>query len=123
MNITPPSSTKNDSAQKLTQSLRAISDPVRRRILQALKENKTGAASNEAIGKQSTTRPQAGKPFGLCASDIEERIKLSQPTISHHMAILTRAGLVEGKKSGQWVWYRRNEAGLRGLVHSLRKNL
>ena len=34
----------------------------------------------------------------LCAGDIEERVQLSQPTISHHMAILTKAGLVEATK-------------------------
>ena len=55
----------------------------------------------------------------MCASDIEQRIHLSQPTISHHMAILTKAGVVEAKKLGLWVWYRRNEgalAGVRALV-------
>jgi len=34
-----------------------------------------------------------GKDVGLCASDIEQRIHLSQSTISHHMAVLTRAGV------------------------------
>jgi hypothetical protein len=41
----------------------------------------------------------------------------------HHMAILTKAGVVEAKKIGLWVWYRRNEAVLRGLGRSLRKSL
>jgi len=60
---------------------------------------------------------------GLCASDVEQRIHLSQPTISHHMAILTRAGVVEAKKIGLWRWYQRNETALREFVRALKKSL
>src|SRR5579862_4363410 len=97
-----------DPEQALNRMLHAIADPTRRRILQALKER--GACS-------------IGKDVGLCASDIEPRVHLSQPTISHHMSILTKAGLVEAKKLGQWRWYRRNEKALRRLVKSLRVQL
>lgn len=95
-------------ANFLNGALHAIADPTRRRILCALKQH--GADS-------------ARKNSGLCAGDVEERIALSQPTISHHMAILTRAGLVEAVKQGQWRWYRRNEKMLRRLVKSLRAEL
>lgn len=88
--------------------LHAVANPTRRRILHVLKE--PGGCS-------------IGKDVGLCASDIEQRIHLSQPTISHHMAILTKAGVVEAKKLGLWVWYRRNEAMLREFGRSLRKSL
>lgn len=94
--------------QALTRILQAIADPTRRRILQALKER--GGCS-------------IGKDIGLCASDIEERIHLSQPTISHHMAILKDAGLVQAKKQGQWMWYRRNEKALGDLTRKLREGL
>jgi DNA-binding transcriptional ArsR family regulator len=97
-----------DPEQSLNRALHAISDPTRRRILQALKER--GASS-------------IGKDEGLCASDIELRIHLSQPTISHHMSVLTKAGLVEAKKLGQWVWYRRNETALRAFARALRASL
>lgn len=93
------------SDQLLGRMLHAVADPTRRRILQSLKEK--GGCS-------------LGKNVGLCASDVEQRIQLSQPTISHHMAILQKAGLVEGKKLGQWMWYRRNEKALREFARSLR---
>src|ERR1700693_6547226 len=93
---------------KLDLILHAIADPTRRRILQALKEH--GGCS-------------IGKDVGLCASDIEQRIHLSQPTISHHMAILTKAGVAEAKKLGLSDWYRRNEAALREFGKTLRKSL
>src|SRR5579863_5925387 len=97
----------------LDRSLHAIADPTRRRILQALKQR----------GSTPSGTPAGSKPNGLCAGDIEERVRLSQPTISHHMAILTKAGLVDAAKQGQWRWYRRNEKALRRLVKSLRTQL
>src|SRR6202047_2475562 len=93
---------------ELDRILHAVADPTRRRILSALKE--LGGCS-------------IGKDVGLCASDIEQRIHLSQPTISHHMAILTKAGLVEAKKLGLWRWYRRNETAFREFARALKKNL
>ena len=86
--------------------LHAIADPTRRRILQALKKVDS-----------------SGTHSGLCASDIEMKIHLSQPTISHHMAVLEKAGLVDVKKKGLWRWYRRNEAALSAFTRKLRRTL
>jgi len=44
-------------------------------------------------------------PGRVCACDIVAALGLSQPTISHHMAILTQAGLVTGRKAGKWMHY------------------
>lgn len=95
------------SDASLDRALHAIADPTRRRILLVLKEAKNSEA----------------KPGCLCGGDIEQRIHLSQPTISHHMAILTTAGLVEATKEGQWRWYRRNEKAIRQVVKTLRGKL
>ncbi len=97
----------------LDKALQAIADPTRRRILQVLREG-------TAEAKQSNRHaPNAC----LCGGEIEERIRLSQPTISHHMSILTKAGLVEASKQGQWRWYRRNEKAIRQVVKMLRGKL
>lgn len=99
----------------LDRALHAIADPTRRRILHALKQGETDArAAGQRVG--------ASGPC-LCAGDIEERVQLSQPTISHHMAILTKAGLVEATKKGQWRWYRRDEKAIRMVVKMLRGRL
>jgi DNA-binding transcriptional ArsR family regulator len=39
------------------------------------------------------------------------------------MSILTKAGLVEATKNGQWRWYRRNEKVIRRVVKTLRGKL
>src|ERR1700691_3300630 len=99
----------SSSESSLDRALQAIADPTRRRILQALKEAEE-EAKLEKGGMAGTS---------LCAEAIEERVRLSQPTISHHMAILTKAGLVEAVKQGQWRWYRRNEKAIRLLMKHL----
>lgn len=96
----------------LDRALHAISDPTRRRILLALKE-----------GEAETKAEKSAAGPCLCAGDIEARVKLSQPTISHHMAILTEAGLVEATKKGQWRWYRRNPKAIRMMMKTLREKL
>lgn len=88
--------------------LHAIADPTRRRILHLLKEK-----SANSIGKEN----------GLCAADIEARIKLSQPTVSHHMRILEKAMVVEAKREGHWRWYRRNEKLLADMMRQLKLHL
>jgi ArsR family transcriptional regulator len=92
----------------LDRCLHAIADPARRRILRALNDHAT---------------PSNGKTTGLCGGDIEEKVRLSQPTISHHMSILTKSGLVDAVKQGQWRWYRRNETAIRQLLKTLRTKL
>src|ERR671931_118700 len=88
--------------------LQAIGDPARRKILRLLKER--GCCSIE-------------KSTGMCACDIEARMKLSQPTISHHMRVLTNAGLVQATKIGPWMWYRRNEKAIQEFLGALRDDL
>ena len=92
----------------LDRFLHALADPTRRAILRLLKEE--GCCS-------------LGKAVGLCASDIEARVKRSQPTVSHHMAVLTQAGLVKAEKLGTWMWYRRDEKVLKELVEALGTDL
>ena len=47
---------------------------------------------------------QATEPVCIC--DLTATFDLSQPTISHHMAKLKDAGLVESEKKGIWIYYR-----------------
>jgi ArsR family transcriptional regulator len=101
------------SEDSLDRALHAIADPTRRRILLILKNS----------GESKTPSPSHVHASCLCGGDIEERIRLSQPTISHHMTILTKAGLVEATKHGQWRWYRRNDKAIRQVVKMLRGKL
>jgi DNA-binding transcriptional ArsR family regulator len=91
--------------------LHAIADRTRRRILRELKK------------KNARIAGFAGKQAGLCAFEIEKRIQLSQPTISHHMRILERAGLVDAKRDGHRRRYRRNEELITEMLGEIKKQL
>jgi len=41
----------------------------------------------------------------VCICDFTASLDLTQPTISHHMAKLREAGLVDCEKRGIWVYY------------------
>jgi len=96
------------AAANLDRFLHAIADPTRRRILEALKEK-----GGNSLGKDT----------GLCAFDIEQRVKLAQPTVSHHMRILEKANLVVVSREGHWRWYRRNERLLLEMMRYLKKQI
>lgn len=42
----------------------------------------------------------------VCACAMVEPLGKSQPTVSHHLKVLTEAGLITGEKRGRWIWYR-----------------
>jgi ArsR family transcriptional regulator len=46
---------------------------------------------------------------GVCGLLLARKLRVSQPTLSEHMRILTQAGLVRGKRIKQWTFYRRDE--------------
>lgn len=84
--------------------MKALADPARLRIVEFLR------------------RPDAGccvLPDRVCACDVETLLGLSQPAISHHMKILTQAGLVSGEKHGRWMYYRLEPAAFARLVAAL----
>ena len=95
-------------SQDLAAFLHAIADPARRRILNILKEKRVSSTNSKT---------------GLCAGDIEERVKLAQPTVSHHMRVLEKAGLVKVRKHGHWRRYRRSEKRISGMTRALKQNL
>lgn len=45
----------------------------------------------------------------LSVTEIVEQIDVSQPTVSHHLAILRQAGLVETRQKGKQIFYTLNQ--------------
>lgn len=41
----------------------------------------------------------------MCACKILKDFNIKQPTLSHHMKVLTECGLVTSKKEGKWMHY------------------
>lgn len=78
-------------ATELAHAFSALADPIRLQVLSIL------AASPEGE---------------VCVCEFVEPLAKSQPTVSHHLKILSEAGLVTGDRRGKWVWYSLNRARL-----------
>ncbi len=68
--------------EKLAAAFKALGDPTRLRIYQAIK------AQDD-----------------ICACMILEEMDITQPTLSHHVKQLCAAGLVNCRKDGRWMHY------------------
>jgi ArsR family transcriptional regulator, arsenate/arsenite/antimonite-responsive transcriptional repressor len=75
----------DEAANELAIKLKALSDPVRLRLLSLVASHSGGEA---------------------CVCDISVGIHVSQPTVSHHLKVLRTAGLLESERRGSWVYYR-----------------
>jgi len=52
---------------------------------------------------------------GVCGLLIARKLRVSQPTASEHLNILSRAGLVRGKRLKQWTFYKRDKAEIKRI--------
>ncbi|MGQ9474622.1 MAG: ArsR/SmtB family transcription factor [Actinomycetota bacterium] len=50
-----------------------------------------------------------------CVCDIEEKLGISQPLASHHLAVLREAGLVKVQRKGTWAYYSLRREGVEKL--------
>jgi len=84
-----------DTDVELGVALKAIAEPLRWRIVNAL-------AAEE-----------------LCVCHLTEDLEVPQPLISHHLRVLRDAGLVESEKWRYWTYYRLKPAALAALGDEL----
>ena len=80
----------------LIEILKALADPIRLSIV-----------------KKLFTREE------LCACDILDNYKITQPTLSFHMKKLTKCGLVSSRQDGTWVRYKVNSDLYSRLMNEL----
>ena len=74
----------HDDAVELAKILKALADPIRLRLVSII----------------------AASPSGeVCTCDLPELLDRSQPTISHHLTQLAKAGIVEREQRGKWAWF------------------
>ena len=58
---------------------------------------------------------------GVCSVLIARKLRVSQPTASVHLQVLARAGLIQGKRVKQWVFYKRNERRIEEVKRTVLK--
>ncbi len=75
----------DENAEHLSRSLKALADPARIRLLSMVAAHEDGEA---------------------CVCDLTEPLRLSQPTVSHHLKVLVDSGYLTRSKRGTWAYYR-----------------
>jgi ArsR family transcriptional regulator len=53
----------------------------------------------------------------LCSCEVMAALELTQPTTSHHLGILERAGLLTSKRNGKWVFYKISNSKVHDLIN------
>ena len=72
-----------EQAARMAAIAKALGDPVRLQLVDLL-------------------RRHAGK---VCVCELVPLFEISQPTLSHHLKILRRAGIVDSERRGLWAYY------------------
>lgn len=71
-------------AEDLASDFKVLADPVRLRLLSLI----------------------ASVPKGeVCACDLNDPLDRSQATVSHHLSVLAKAGLITREQRGKWAWF------------------
>jgi len=79
--------------------LKALADPVRLRLVSII----------------------AADPAGeVCACDLPAMVDRTQPTTSHHLSQLVKAGILDRQQRGRWAWFRVRSDRLDALAGALR---
>ncbi|MEB3278975.1 MAG: metalloregulator ArsR/SmtB family transcription factor [Lyngbya sp.] len=76
----------SESSTLLAAGFHALSDPLRMEIIAQLREAE------------------------LCVCELCEQLDLAQSKLSFHLKILKKAGLVQSRAEGRWIYYRLNLA-------------
>ncbi len=71
-------------AERRAALLKAVAEPARLQLLSLIRDSADGEA---------------------CVCDMADAVGLTQPTVSHHLKVLTDAGLLARQRRGTWAWY------------------
>jgi ArsR family transcriptional regulator, arsenate/arsenite/antimonite-responsive transcriptional repressor len=85
-------------AEILSERFAALGDPVRLRLVSLLANAEGGA---------------------VCVCDLTGPVDRSQGTVSHHLKVLSKAGLITAEKRGRNMWYSVVPSALEALRSSL----
>lgn len=85
------------SIKDITITLKALSDPIRREIINRLKKK------------------------NMTAGEIALLFPISKPSLSHHFSVLKNANLIESERKGQKIYYSLNATVFYDLLNDILK--
>ena len=98
----------------MLQTLKAINNEKRLQILEWLKQPEENFPPHNDV---------PGFAQGVCVSNIQDKLGLSQSATSQYMSMLENADLVISTRIGKWTYYRRNEETIAKFADFLKDNL
>ena len=91
-----------DTIEELSETLKALSDPTRLRLIGLLKRPKENLANDECCN---------GRGF-YCVNALAQLLGVSQSAVSQHLRILRQVHLVRGIRHGKFMHYIVDDEGL-----------
>ena len=99
---------------KVTQSIQALGNERRLLILEWLKDPETHFP------------PQRDGDLvkdGVCGLLIARKLHVSQPAVTEHLKILSRAGFITSKRIKKWTFYKRNEKAIKNIKRAITEHV
>ncbi len=84
---------KNEELEEMSDIFKSIADPTRLKILFLLRNGE------------------------LCVCEIFEALDKSQSTVSHHLHILKKENIINGRKEGKWIYYTLNNPQILEIIN------
>ena len=98
------------SVERLVALGRALSDPIRVRMLSMMAEGRS-CCDFSASGV-----PAEEGEEGICVCEFEEHFSMGQSKVSYHVRKLKDAGLVREERRGKWAFYSLDREAASGLL-------
>lgn len=102
------SSSANSQPAALTRRLKALGHPDRLRLLRLMTDESSFPGNLVDVGS-----------VGVCVNDLAKQAGLPQSTTSHHLGVMSKAGLLEVTDHGQWRYVRPRASALREVSASI----
>ncbi len=97
---------------EILQINKALSNATRLEILRWLKDPESNFPPHKELGHFND---------GVCGQHIQDKSGLSQPTISHYLSGMHKAGLLVTTRHGKWTYFKRNEKVIEEYLNKLRQ--
>lgn len=102
--------TEELGVERLVALGRALSDPIRVRMLSMMAEGRSCCDFSD-----SGVPVEEGEE-GICVCEFEEAFSMGQSKVSYHMKKLKDAGLVHEERHGKWTFYSLDREAASGLL-------
>jgi DNA-binding transcriptional ArsR family regulator len=98
----------------ITQSIQALCNDRRLQILEWLKD------------PERHFPPQRDGDLvkdGVCGLLIARKLRVSQPAVTEHLKILSRAGFLKSKRTKKWTFYKRDEQAIKAIKRTIAQRI